>query len=116
MSASQEDVAAKEFKVGIPALRKLVMSNINEKDAKRLLISLVEFPLEKSVKNFSNEKLCQEIFQLANHLLMCKMVMISAVVKEKQKEKEDGRQEGTSLDEGGLNSPQPENGQTLSEG
>lgn len=78
------DIAAREFQMGIPAFKKS-LHNFSKKELIRIMGCVVESPLQD--KNYMfQDKRSEKVVQLANHLIVCKMMMLQQVYKEKAKE------------------------------
>lgn len=73
--------------MGVPALKR-ALHNFSKKELIRIMNSVIESPLEDKPVRFQDPRSAR-VVQLANHLLVCKMMMMQRVYKDKTEEKGD---------------------------
>lgn len=87
------DFAAKEFQMGIGPLKK-ALGHFSRKELIRIISFIIEHPLEEQEYKFQDKR-SERLTQLANHLLVCKMLMMQEAFKPK------GETNGEVIESGG---------------
>lgn len=93
-NVAPEDMAAKEFQMAMPALKKMVNNKraLSRKDLARILIKVIEFPLEDKERQLRG--LSDDVFKLSSFLINCKLVMTHALYNQSiTKGEKDGKEE-----------------------